>query len=175
MPLAPTARSGRSNRWLWLAPLLAAVLFLGGVAVGMLLIGQGVNSVREAAERERCAGQLKVLALGMRMYVMDHGAAPAGGNWEAALEARGIPRQGWVCPTRHDGLPYPVARHPDLARLQAGDRSLPVGADAPLPNGRGPHGGKFNVVYADGHVEEANQSPLEGGKGGVVTWRSSAS
>ncbi len=142
--------------------------------MGTLLIGQGVTVVRQTAERERCAGQLKVLALGMRMYVLDYGAAPAGGNWEGALEARGIPRRAWVCPTRHDGLPYPVARHPDLRRLQAGDRTFPVAADAPLLNGGGPHGDKFNVVYADGHVEEEIRSPLGGGTGGVVTWRSSA-
>jgi prepilin-type processing-associated H-X9-DG protein len=141
------------------------------VAAGALLVGQGVGFVRQTAERERCAGQLKVIALGMRMYVMDYGAPPARGDWQGALESRGIPRQNWICPARHDGLPYPAARHLDPRRLQTGDRGLAVAADAPLTNGRGPHGGKFNVVYADGHVEEADQSPLAGGKGGLITWR----
>jgi prepilin-type processing-associated H-X9-DG protein len=164
----PAAAPRRANRWLALGPLLAVLIFLGGTALGLTLAHQGFSFVRQAADRERCAGQLKVIALGMRMYVLDYGAAPPGGNWSAALEARGVPRQTWFCPARRDRLPYPVAPHLDVHRLQAGDRALAVAADAPLAKGHGPHAGKFNVVYADGHVDQADRSPLPGGKGSVV-------
>jgi hypothetical protein len=144
---------------------------VAGTAVGGILFGQGFHLVRETSEREACAGNLKVIALGMRMYVMDYGAAPPSGNWPAALESRGVPRKTWLCPARRDGLPYPVAPHLDLHRLKIGDVTLPVAADAPLANGHGPHHNKFNVVYADDHVEQSDHSPLPGGKGGVVTMR----
>ena len=163
-PAAPR----RGNRWLWLAPLLALLIFLAGTAVGTFFVGQGVGFVRQTAAREQCAGQLKVIALGMRMYALDYGALPPGDNWAGALESRGIPRATWYCPARRDRLPYPVAPHLDLHRLKSGDRTLPVAADAPLPTGRGPHQGKFNVVYADGHVEESAHSPLPGAKSSVV-------
>jgi prepilin-type processing-associated H-X9-DG protein len=149
--------------------LLALLIFLAGTAVGAFLVGQGVGFVREAHEQEECAGQLKVIAMAMRMYALDNNALPPGDNWRAALEARGVSRQTWSCPARRDGLPYPLAPHLDLHRLQAGDRTLALAADAPLANGHGPHQGKFNVVYADGHVEQATSSPLPGGKGSVVT------
>ena len=172
-PVAHPASRGRASRWLWLGPLLAVVIFLAGGLVGGLFANQGLGLVRQTAERERCAGQLKVIALGMRMYVMDYGAPPPGGAWQTTLEARGIPRATWVCPARHDGIPYPTAREMNPQRLESGDRGLATVADAPLPNGHGPHGGKCNAAYADGHVEEADKSPLVGGKGAVVTWRRS--
>ncbi len=169
-PVQPAPR-GRSSRSLWLGPLLAVVIFLAGTVVGGLLARQGLGLVRETADRERCGGQLKVIALGMRMYAMDYGAPPPRGDWSAALESRGIPHATWVCPARHDGMPYPTARQMDFQRLQDGNQSLAVAADAPLLNGKGPHRGKFNVVYADGHVEKADASPLARGKAEMVTWR----
>jgi prepilin-type processing-associated H-X9-DG protein len=170
-PAQPAPAPGRAPGRLWLGPLLVVLIFLAGTAVGTFLVGQSVGLVREARDQAQCAGQLQLIALGMRMYALDYGTAPPSDNWPAALATRGVSRRTWLCPSRRDGLPYPVAPHLDVHRLKAGDRSLALAADAPLRNGRGPHRGKFNVVYADGHVEEAYHSPLPGGKGSVVAMR----
>ncbi len=167
---AASVGSRRSGSWLWIAALLALIVFLAGWFVGGLVTNRGPGIVRQTAERERCAGQLQLIALGMRMYAMDYGALPPGGNWRRALEGRGLPRSAWVCPARHDGIPYSTARDMEPERLAAGDPELAVVADAPLARGGQPHRGRCNVAYADGHTALVRQSPLAGSRGELVTW-----
>lgn len=156
----PSPARGRSNPQLYLVPLLALAILAGSVVVFSRLMVGGVGDARETAQERWCAQQLQVIALSMRMYLVEYGEVPVT-DWPSALEARQVSPDLWICPGREDKVAYQVAERVTLAQVEEGSPQVPLVWDAPLPDGSGPHKGKFNVVYADGHIAAESALPIQ--------------
>lgn len=152
-PLAdsPPRAQGRTNPQLYLLPLLAVALLVASGFVVFHLLSGGIRDTRQVAEEHWCAQQLQVIALSMRMYLVEYEEGPVT-DWPSALETRQVSPDLWICPGREDKVAYQMAERVTLAQVKEGSPQVPLVWDAPLPDGSGPHQGKFNVAYADGHI-----------------------
>jgi prepilin-type processing-associated H-X9-DG protein len=151
----------------------ASTVGVGGAALGTSILLPSLNRAREAANRVKCASQLRQMGMAMVMYVNDNnGAMPP--DLATLLESAELPPQLVLCPSVGRTVPntwsdMTVEQRGEWINANSNYRYLPT---AKLPTKRSSeivvmyelpdnHRDGGNVLFADGHVEFLPSFQLE--------------
>ena len=154
--------------------LLELMTVLIVIAILAVMLAPLVPNLQARAQKAKCLGNLRSLHVAANLYVQDNQHWPQiSGNgtqdatvakaWIAALNPYGLSQVNWVCPTIQQALRSPDLSQPDNVRVDY--MAMPFGTKprSPFQHPRQPwfieagdvHGNGQEVVFPDGHIEEA--------------------
>lgn len=144
------------------------------ISILTVMLAPLAPNLKARAQKAKCIGNLRSLQVAANLYVQDNQHWPQiSGNgsqdkvvakaWIAALSPYGLSQINWVCPTIQQAL-----RSPDLTRadnIRVDYMAMPFGTkpNAPFQHAKQPwfiesgdvHGNGQEIIYPDGHIEEA--------------------
>ena len=144
------------------------------VSILVVMLAPVFPSLRARAQKTKCIGNLRSLHTAVDLYVHDNQHWPQiSGNgsqdmvvaqaWITALNPYGLTQINWVCPAIQQAL-----HSPDLTQAQnvrVDYMAMPFGSkpNSPFQHPKQPwfievadvHGNGQEVIFTDGHIEEA--------------------
>jgi type II secretory pathway pseudopilin PulG len=164
---------------------LAVVVFI--IAILASLTIPAYSHIRARAQRFRCAGNLRNLAVAANQYIQQNGSWPqipptAGEDgspeqfaeaWITALAPFGPTRETWICPTMQNKLGNPDYSTPDDARIDYMPTSFDEKPHSPHEWPRQPwfiemgdvHGNGNLIIFTDGSISDLNTVLQQSGGG----------
>ncbi len=150
---------------------MTVLLVISILAVVLLPVFPGLQA---RAQKVKCIENLHSLVGAANLYVQDNQHWPQiSGNgyqdqtvanlWIAALAPYGLSQINWICPAIQQALHSPDLSQPENVRVDY--LAMPFGAkpNAPFQHAKQPwfietadvHGNGQEIIFPDGHVEEA--------------------
>ena len=144
------------------------------ISILAVMLAPLVPSLQARAQKAQCIGNLRSLQVAANLYVQDNQHWPQiSGNgsqdkvvaqkWLAALAPYGLAQVNWVCPTIQQARHSPDLSQPDNTRVDY--MAMPFGTkpNAPYQHSKQPwfiesadvHGNGQEIIFPDGHTEEA--------------------
>ena len=144
------------------------------IAILATMLSPVVPGLLARTQKVKCIGNLKALHVATNLYVQDNQHWPQiSGNgsqdtvvanaWLAALKPYGLAQINWVCPTIQQALNSPDLTQPENVRVDY--LAMPFGTkpNAPFQHPKQPwfieagdvHGNGQEIIFPDGHIEEA--------------------
>ena len=144
------------------------------ISILMVVAAPAFPYFRQRVQKAKCIGNLRSLHTATGTYIQDHDQWPQiagnGGRdtavaqaWIDALHPYGLTLENWVCPTVQQQLHAPDLSVPENLRVDYLAMPFPTQRNAPFRFPRQPwfieaadvHGNGQEVLFPDGHVEEA--------------------
>ncbi len=154
-----------SQKWIIIAVVAgAAFMLLAALAIFAAILFPVFGRAKEKAQATACLSQVKQLGLALMMYAADHEETlPEADSWEDAIaEYAGDNEALFTCPTTGQRYIFNEALSGvDLKDLDNPQETPMLWEPALDAEGLvGPHGGQFNVGYADGHAKMVDKLPM---------------
>ena len=159
----PPPRSS-SQKWIIIGVVAgAAFMLLAALAVFAAILFPVFGRAKEKAQATACLSNVKQLGLALMIYAADHEETlPKADSWKDAIaEYVGDNEALFICPTTGQRYIFnEVLSGADLKDLD-NPQETPILWEPALDAGGlvGPHGGQFNVCYADGHAQMVDELP----------------
>jgi len=159
----PRPSGASSQKWIIIAVVAgAAFMLLTALAVFAAILFPVFSRAKEPSQARGCLSNVKQLGLALMMYADDHQEIlPQASSWEEAVAPYIAAPQIFTCPTTGKGHAFNEALSgadlKDLDNPQATPMLWEPALDA--EGLVGPHGGQFNVGYADGHAQMVDKLP----------------
>ncbi len=153
------------------------------ISILMVMAAPSFSYFQARAQKAKCIGNLKSLHVAMNSYVQDNHRWPqiataktadpvAAQGWIDALKPYGLSQLNWVCPTIQQVLRSPDLTDPTKTRVDYYATPFNAKATAPFQQPKQPwfieaadvHGNGQEIIFPDGHVEEASDI-LQAAKG----------
>lgn len=153
---------------------LATVIVIIGILTVMAIpvVGAAVGRM----EKAKCIGNLRSIHVATSLYIRDnqhwpqlttatYGNAPAAQAWIDTMRPYGLEQNNWICPSVQKALRSPDFTQPDQTRVDYYATTFNTKPDAPFSHPRQPwyaecadvHGNGQEILFPDGHVEEAGE------------------
>ena len=155
-----------------LLEIMTVLIVISILAVILAPLAPGLQA---RAQKAKCIGNLRSLEVAANLYVQDNHHWPQiSGNgsqdkvvaqaWIAALAPYGLSQINWVCPTIQQALHSPDLTQSSNTRVDY--MAMPFGTkpNAPFQYAKQPwfiesadvHGNGQEIIFPDGHIEEAD-------------------
>ena len=152
-----------SQKWIIIGVVAgAAFMLLAALAIVAAILLPVFGQAKEKAQATACLSQVKQLGVALMMYAADHEETlPEADSWEEAVAPYIMNAEILACPVTgkhyifNEGLSGVDLK--DLDNPQATPMLWEPALDA--EGLVGPHGGQFNVGYADGHAQMVDKLP----------------
>ncbi len=152
-----------SQKWIIIGVVAgAAFMLLAALAIVAAILFPVFGRAKEKAQQTYCLSNVKQLGLSLIMYAADHEETlPEADSWEEAISEYISAAQILICPVTGKHYVYNKklsgVNLKDLDNPQATPMLWEPALDA--EGLVGPHGGQFNVCYADGHATMVDKLP----------------
>ncbi len=167
-PASPTPPPrSNSQKWIIIGVVAgAAFMLLAALAIFAAILFPVFSRAKEPSQARVCLSNVKQLGVALTMYTMDyHGHLPPANSWEEAVAPyigdAEILAEILACPVTGKHYIFNEALSgldmKDLDNPQATPMLWDPALDA--EGLVGPHGGQFNVCYADGHARWCDKLP----------------
>ena len=144
------------------------------ITILLVMLVPIVPNLLARGQKAKCVGNLRSLGAAANLYVQDNQHWPqiaghglqdqtAAKAWIAAFAPYGLAQINWACPTIQRAMNSPDLTQPENVRVDY--MGMPFGAkpNAPFQHSKQPwfietadvHGNGQEVIFPDGHIEEA--------------------
>ena len=168
---APAARTSpprpsrpSSQKWIIIGVVAgAAFMLLAALAIFAAILFPVFSRAKEKAQATACLSNVEQLGVALMMYAADHQEIlPQASSWEEAIaEYAGDNEALFTCPVTGQRYIFNEALSgADLKELDnPGEMPMLWEPTLDAEGSVGPHGGQFNVGYADGHATMVDRLP----------------
>jgi len=159
----PRPSTPSSQKWIIIGVVAgAAFILLAALAVFAAILLPVFGQAKEKAQAAACLSNVKQLGVALTMYTTDYQQhLPHADSWEEAVAPYIRNAEILACPVTGRGYAFNEALSgADLKDLD-NPRATPMLWEPALDAEGlvGPHGGQFNVGYADGHAKMVDRLP----------------
>jgi len=152
-----------SQKWVIIAVVAgAAFMLLAALAVFAAILFPVFGRAKEKAQATACLANVKQLGVALMMYTTDYEERlPDADSWEEAVAPYIMNAEILACPVTGQRYIFNEALSGvDLKDLDNPQETPMLWEPALHAEGLvGPHGGQFNVCYADGHAKMVDRLP----------------
>ncbi len=161
---APAVSAPRKSNTLVIVVVVAGAAFVLLAALGIVaaILFPVFGRARDKAQQTACLSNLTQIGLAFHMYAADNdGTLPPTDSWREALKPYLDAEEVYTCPSTGERYVFNEAIGGKNIDELSNPSQTPMAWDAPpeYDPETGPHVGKFNVLWVDGHVSTIDTIP----------------